>query len=433
MAGEDEKLWLFEYICGVLDSPTWEVPVMSFIDEKCIVFDNEEENKLCYSALHQEFKELVERVLTQHLMEIGVAPEDFFAACEAAYQQNTGDFASQVIEQILACDDFLTFKSIMFERNKELEYEALQALSAQGVGGDVEDGGVESEESKQESKLDCDNEEKDNLEIAIELSKQEDAAARLIALEKEQAEIEKAIALSLLLAEEKEKQEQEALDTESKVMEPLDSKANIHLESKLEEKQEPRATFKKMTHVQRARSSRAILGGNPLPPINSSVKISRQRSVVEKYIDEGLPAGNTNTDEKPLASSEIDKVELARRTRHLQAQREKLLAKKKAERMSRLQRFEQGKPKQASHAPIRQASRSEVESKKPEVARSGQGQLSRALAQKMKRELLNEEPFYSYGFINDDSGGDEYAALDARLRALDNVRTQQQELLKHEL
>ena len=30
-------------------SPTWEVPVMTFIDENCVIFDNDEENKLIYT------------------------------------------------------------------------------------------------------------------------------------------------------------------------------------------------------------------------------------------------------------------------------------------------------------------------------------------------------------------------------------------------
>lgn len=408
---------------------------MSFIDEKCIVFDNEEENKLCYSALHQEFKELVERVLTEHLMDVGVAPEDFFEACEVAYQREASDFAKQVIEQILACDDFLTFKTLMFERNKELEYEAIQALNASGrhIGANSDEISVD-DESKHESKEDSYGEEKDDLELALELSKQADAASKLVALEKEQAEIEKAIALSLLLAEEKEKQEHEGSEAESKAMEPLDSKSHHGLddESKAEEKQESRVTFKKMTHVQRTRSSRAILGGNPLPPINSNVKLSKQRSAVERFIDKGVASSAAQPRQSAASSGEIDKVELARRTRHLQAQREKLLAKKKAERMSRLQIFEQEKPKQTGQQSIRQGSRSEVESKASDEAKPST--LTRALAQKMKRELLNEDPFYSYGFIhNDTNEADDYAALDARLRRLDNVRAQQQELLQHEV
>jgi len=40
-------------IIGFLRSPRWKTPVMSFLDEHCIVFDNEEENKLEFTDIHK--------------------------------------------------------------------------------------------------------------------------------------------------------------------------------------------------------------------------------------------------------------------------------------------------------------------------------------------------------------------------------------------
>ena len=39
-------------IIGFLRSPRWKVPVMTFLDEKCVSFDNEEENKLEFTGIH---------------------------------------------------------------------------------------------------------------------------------------------------------------------------------------------------------------------------------------------------------------------------------------------------------------------------------------------------------------------------------------------
>jgi hypothetical protein len=39
-------------IIGFLRSPRWKTPVMSFLDDNCINFDNEEENKLEFTAIH---------------------------------------------------------------------------------------------------------------------------------------------------------------------------------------------------------------------------------------------------------------------------------------------------------------------------------------------------------------------------------------------
>jgi len=45
---------------------------MSFLDEYCIVFDNEEENKLEYTSIHNEFKKLVEELIGELLAELEV-------------------------------------------------------------------------------------------------------------------------------------------------------------------------------------------------------------------------------------------------------------------------------------------------------------------------------------------------------------------------
>lgn len=44
--------WFFDMIIGFLRSPRWKTPIMSFIDEKCIGFDSEEENKLEFTIHH---------------------------------------------------------------------------------------------------------------------------------------------------------------------------------------------------------------------------------------------------------------------------------------------------------------------------------------------------------------------------------------------
>lgn len=36
---EDQE-WLFDAVLGFLRSPAWALPVMSFIDDNCVVFDS---------------------------------------------------------------------------------------------------------------------------------------------------------------------------------------------------------------------------------------------------------------------------------------------------------------------------------------------------------------------------------------------------------
>ena len=40
-------------IIGFLRSPRWKTPVMSFLDEYCTVFDDEDENKFEFTKIHK--------------------------------------------------------------------------------------------------------------------------------------------------------------------------------------------------------------------------------------------------------------------------------------------------------------------------------------------------------------------------------------------
>jgi hypothetical protein len=67
--------WFFDIIINFLRSPRWKTPIMSFLDEYCIVFDNEEENKLEYTSIHSQFKNLVDELIGCLIAELGVTQE----------------------------------------------------------------------------------------------------------------------------------------------------------------------------------------------------------------------------------------------------------------------------------------------------------------------------------------------------------------------
>ena len=104
---------------------------MGFIDENCVVFDSEEENKFEYSIVHQKFQELVDSLLTNHLGNLNVTPEAFAEACERARYASRHN--KVVFEQLMAMEDFLTFKKLMVKRNMELELEAVQMMQQESV------------------------------------------------------------------------------------------------------------------------------------------------------------------------------------------------------------------------------------------------------------------------------------------------------------
>merc|ERR1712070_908224 len=107
---EGENDWFFDIIINFLRSPRWKTPIMSFLDEYCIIFDNEDENKLEYTDIHRKFKMLVEELIGELLAELGVSQEIFLQACDKAEKN---PIHKKIVDQIVAVDNFVAFKKLM--------------------------------------------------------------------------------------------------------------------------------------------------------------------------------------------------------------------------------------------------------------------------------------------------------------------------------
>ena len=116
--------WVFDYALMFLESDKFDAAVMDFVDEKCDVFDNVDENKFIYSDIHNEFRQHIETLIESNLMEVGVTVEMFYESCQHAGQSR--DINRTVFERMLAMEDFNTFKRIMVKRNTELQLLAMQ-------------------------------------------------------------------------------------------------------------------------------------------------------------------------------------------------------------------------------------------------------------------------------------------------------------------
>lgn len=125
---EGENDWFFDIIINFLRSPRWKAPIMSFLDEHCIIFDNEEENKLEYTPIHNEFKKIVEDLIGELIAELGVTQEIFMQACANA---ESNPIHKKIVDQIVAVDNFVAFKKLMCKRNAELNKQAMAMLKKQ--------------------------------------------------------------------------------------------------------------------------------------------------------------------------------------------------------------------------------------------------------------------------------------------------------------
>ena len=128
---------------------------MSFIDEFCTVFDDEDENKLEFTKIHnvslpldinqpiaQDFKKIVENLLEELMKELGVTHEQFVDSCKRAEKNPVH---KKIVDQILAVENFMAFKRLMVKRNQELNRQAILLYEKQQKS--AKDGGS-AEEAK---------------------------------------------------------------------------------------------------------------------------------------------------------------------------------------------------------------------------------------------------------------------------------------------
>lgn len=123
---EDDSEWVLESIVGYLGSPEWVIPVTDFMENKCTVFDDEEENKLSYTEIHQQYKKLVEKLLENYMQDVGINEQQFLDACTSPFAKSKT--LQIVFQPVLATDDFQVFRSLMVQKNMELQLQALRVI-----------------------------------------------------------------------------------------------------------------------------------------------------------------------------------------------------------------------------------------------------------------------------------------------------------------
>ena len=108
----------------VAESRDWAVNVQGFMVEHCRCFEATEENQLEWHELHQQLCTLIEGMLERELAKLGVAPEDFVERMrnECANKGLTGGGAAEeLLDAVLAMDDFRFFKEQMLRLKADLE------------------------------------------------------------------------------------------------------------------------------------------------------------------------------------------------------------------------------------------------------------------------------------------------------------------------
>jgi len=317
----DGDNWVFDSLVNFLRGPIWNVPILTLIENKSLVFEpeGEKEHEAEYKKIHEDYKNLVDFMLGSYMEDIGITAKEFEAACTQG-KSITGKFHQQLFEQVWAADDYEIFKRMMIQKNIDLQMEALELLQQRyGV----------LPESLQPSKESPAVEGEDKVMQEVTRQSKEEHDAHVAALGKEDKEMEEALAHSL--------------DEHKRLV--------------------------------AAKQNQELLLANHFKSINLG----------EPTATSSIAAPVSFT-----SSEKVDPEELAKRTAFLKAQRDKLLAMKRAEREKQLAQVEastaRSRPKSARAARSALShgrSRHEVDPKTLEIRRS--------LAQKLREEVVGHD------------------------------------------
>ena len=127
---KDDK-WIYDYVRQYLSSPVWANPLLDFMEQNCLIFEDIEENKFEYTKVFQEFTGLTALLLETMIDEVGIS-EKMLEKCILRGMKSEKDY--RIFQQIFYCDNFEAFKKIMVAKNKELEVEAMQKLNQESKG-----------------------------------------------------------------------------------------------------------------------------------------------------------------------------------------------------------------------------------------------------------------------------------------------------------
>lgn len=130
--------WFYDYLVQFLKSPGWSLLIVQFIDDHCIHFTNDQENKLMYSSIFevisiQDFKKMIDSLLENLLKELNISPELFLQIVDMGMSSPSD---RKVFEQLIACESFMSFKKLMIRQNKGIEVEVIKSMKTEGIATD---------------------------------------------------------------------------------------------------------------------------------------------------------------------------------------------------------------------------------------------------------------------------------------------------------
>ncbi|XP_020369897.1 cilia- and flagella-associated protein 36 isoform X2 [Rhincodon typus] len=381
--------WMVEGIAGFLSSSCWTIPITDFIEQNCAVFDDEEENKLSYTEIHQDYKDLVEQLLEGYLQDVGIQEDQFLEACNSPLAQS--ESFQPVFQPVLAAEDFQVFKSLMLQKNIELQLQALRMIQERnGVLPDCLTDGKDkiSELEQQELRIlrEVLKQSKDEYEREIAKRYATEAGAKAGTT---QSDLEKAIVenaqqeearLSRQHEQEKENLQRNVMKSKKVSEIVTETVPSCEMRNKMGNDQEKNLSERSNGISRKALGPvRVPVKGEEQPlPSESVEKRIHQSDAAETWLQQAKKEAGISGSVMELSESE--KRELHERAAYLKEQRDKLVAMKKEQREKHLPK----NPESQKPQPVLETKEKISEEEKQKI------QKRKHLAEKLKQEVIKK-------------------------------------------
>ncbi|XP_029449612.1 cilia- and flagella-associated protein 36 isoform X2 [Rhinatrema bivittatum] len=350
----EESEWVVESIFGFLSGPVWTVPVLDFVEQNCSVFDDEEENKLSYTEIHQEYKDLVEKLLEGYLQDIGITEEQFQDACKSPFAESHS--LQTILQPVLAAEDFNMFKTMMVQKNVELQLQAIQLIQDRnGVLPDCLTNGSDMVANLEQKEMEL-------LTEALRRSKEEYEQEQLTKVTKSCGKI--------LDSSETSKEESSGYLS--------DVPKNMSFE------EIEKSSILSSEHIKACETLKPVQPAVgvlecPLEPPSVKVKEMSNSEAAEAWLEQARKEAGIFSSVTSLTS--LEKEQLRQRAEYLKQKRDKLMAKKMES------RFKLHKETAEDHEAKASSSASQQEMSEEEMKNL---QRRRQLAEKLKKEVINK-------------------------------------------
>ncbi|XP_064623790.1 cilia- and flagella-associated protein 36-like isoform X1 [Lineus longissimus] len=145
MAAKHHKLAVYDELIGHLEGILFQIPVISFIDRHCLIFEPDVDDNPEYKKVWEQYKTMVAQLLEGFREDCGLTHEQIIQTLKQIDKEIDLEDKS-IFEQMFATESYKVFVSMMARKNTELQQQVILVILSQTgsvpdicVPGDVDD------------------------------------------------------------------------------------------------------------------------------------------------------------------------------------------------------------------------------------------------------------------------------------------------------